>query len=141
MEHLGRKLATRIIKRTALRGISSISDTDLTDDSIFIEPKSIFLGGTTKATLNRLLSKGDISQHKFDSFHTGAHLYYKDVLQYIQNKFPIKNEVIHNSVWVDVEKRDKTTWSNTEFFLLKYSNQTCMEGVDNDKVFEEFVDY
>ena len=141
MEHLGQKLATRIIKRTALRGISSISYIDLTDDSIFIEPKSIFLGGTTKATLNRLLSKGDISQHKYDSFHTGAHLYYKDALQYIQNKFPIKNEVIHNSVWVDVEKRDKTTWSNIEFFLLKYSNQTCMEGVDNDKVFEEFVDY
>ena len=84
-------------------GISSISDIDLTDDPIFIEPKSIFLGGTTKATLNRLLSEGDISQHKYDSFHTGAHLYFKDVLQCIQNKFLIKNEVIHNSVWVDVE--------------------------------------
>ena len=141
MEHLGRKLATRIIKPTALRGISSISDIDLTDDSIFIESKSIFLGWTTKATLNRLLSEGDISQHKYDSFHTGAHFYLKDALQYIQNKFPIKNEVIHNSVWVDVEKRDKVTWSKIEFFLLKYSNQTCMEGVDNDKVFEEFVDY
>ena len=141
MEHLGRKLTTRIIKPTALRGTSSISDIDLTDNSILIELKSIFLGGTTKATLNRLLSEGDISQHKYDSFHTGAHLYFKDALQYIQNKFPIKNEVIHNSVWVDVEKRDKATWSNIEFFLLKYSNQTCMEGVDNDKVLEEFVDY
>ena len=139
MEHLGGKLATRIIKPTALRGISSISD--LTDDPIFIEPKSIFLGGTTKATLNRLLSEGDISQHKYDSFHTGTHLYFKDARQYIQNKFLIKNEVIHNSVWVDVEKRGKATWSNIKFFLLKYSNQTCMERVDNDKVFEEFVDY
>ena len=141
MEHLGRKPATRIIKPTALRRVSSISDIDLTDDSIFIEPKSIFLDWTTKATLNILLSEGHISQHKYDSFHTGAHLYFKDALQYIQNKFPIKNEVIHNSVWVDVEKRDKATWSNIEFFLLKYSNQTCMEGVDNDKIFEEFVDY
>ena len=88
-----------------------------------------------------MLSEGDISQHKYDSFHTGPHLYFKDALQYIQNKFSIKNEVIHNSVWVDVEEGDKATWSNIEFFLLKYSNQTCMEGVDNDKVFEEFVDY
>ena len=72
MEHLGRKLATRIIKPTALRGISSISDIDLTDDSIFIEWKSAFLGGTTKATLSILLSEGDISQHKYDSFHTGV---------------------------------------------------------------------
>ena len=141
MEHLGGKLATRIIKPTALRGISSISDIDLIDDFIFIELKSIFLGGTTKATLNILLSEGDISQHKHDSFHTGAHLYFKDALQYIQNKFSIKNEVIHNSAWVDVEKGDKATWSNIEFFLLKYSNQTCMEVADNDKVFEEFGDY
>ena len=117
MKHLGGKLATRIIKPTALRGISSISDIDLTDDSVFIQPKSIFLGDTTKATLNRLLSEGDISQRKYDSFRKGAHLYFKDALQYIQNKFPIKNEVIHDSVWVDVKKSDKATWSNIEFFF------------------------
>ena len=88
MEHLWRKLATRIIKPTALRGISSISD--LTDDPIFIEPKSIFLGGTTKATLNRLLSEGDISQHKYDSFHTGAHLYFKDDFSTFKTNFQSK---------------------------------------------------
>ena len=70
MVHLRRKIATRIIKPTALRGISSISDIDIRDDSIFIELKSTFLGGIPKATLNRLLSEGDISQHKYDSFHT-----------------------------------------------------------------------
>ena len=48
MEHLGRKLATRIIRPTALRGMSSISDIDLSDDSVFIEPKSIFLDGQQK---------------------------------------------------------------------------------------------
>ena len=42
---------------------------------------------------------------------------------------------------MDVEKRGKATWSNIKFFLLKYLNQTCIEGVDNNKVFEEFVDY
>ena len=90
MEHLWRKLATRIIKPTALRGISSISDIDLIDDSIFIELKSIFLGGTTKATLNRLLSEGDISQHKYDSFHTGAHLYFKDDFSTFKTNFQSK---------------------------------------------------
>ena len=93
MEHLGRKLAITIIKPTALRGISPISDIDLTDDSIFIEPESIFLGEKTQVTLNRLLSEGDIFQHKY-IFHTVAHLYFKDALKYIQNKFPVKNEVI-----------------------------------------------
>jgi len=60
-KHLGKKLARRIIKPTALRGISFISDINLTDDSIFIEQKAIFLGGSAKATLNRLISEEDIS--------------------------------------------------------------------------------
>ena len=32
--------------------------------------------------------------HKYDVFHNIAHLYFKDALQYVQSKFPVKNEVI-----------------------------------------------
>ena len=124
-----------------MRGISSTSDISLTDDSIFIQPKAIFLGGSTTATINRMLSEGDIFKRSYYSFHAEAHLFFKDALQYIQKNCPSKYEVIYNSVWVEVEKGDKTTWSNIEFILLKYSNEKCMEEVDNDKVYEKFMHY
>ena len=51
MEHLGRKLANKIITPEALQNISSITGIDLSDGDIFVDARSIFLGGTTKFTL------------------------------------------------------------------------------------------
>ena len=59
MEALARRLAAQIIEPVVLRNVSSIKEIDLSDDTIFIDEKSIFLGGTTKAKLNRLLNEGD----------------------------------------------------------------------------------
>ena len=59
MEALARRLAAQIIKPVVLRNVSSIKQIDLSDDTIFIDEKSIFLGGNTKAKLNRLLNEGD----------------------------------------------------------------------------------
>ena len=62
MEARVRKLAARIIKPVVLRNVSSVKEIDLSDDTIFIDVKSIFLGGTTKAKLNRLFNEGDITR-------------------------------------------------------------------------------
>ena len=50
MEHLGMKLSKRIIKPIECRN-TSVAEIDLSDDSIYIDPMFIFLGGTTKFTL------------------------------------------------------------------------------------------
>ena len=62
MEARARKLAARIIKPVVLRNVSSVKEIDLSDDTIFIDVKSIFLGGTTKANLNKLFNEGDIKR-------------------------------------------------------------------------------
>ena len=62
IERLGRKIANRIVKPSFLKNITSVADIDLTEESILLDPKTIFLGGTTKATMNRLLNNGDITQ-------------------------------------------------------------------------------
>ena len=61
MKALATKLAARIIKPVVLRNVFSVKKIDLSDDSVFIDVKSIFLGGATKAKLNRLLKEGDIT--------------------------------------------------------------------------------
>ena len=107
IERLGRKIANRIVKPSFLKNITSVADIDLTEESVLLDPKTIFLGRTTKATMNRLLNNGDITQATYDQFHKGVQLYYKDALDYIQRKFPISDPVICNSRWVDVLQRDK----------------------------------
>ena len=90
---------------------------------------------------NALLKEGDITQDQYSTFHKGAQCYLRDALAYIQEEFPITNEVICNSVWIDVVKRHGTNWNNVEYFLEKFSRVSFMEEVDRDELFEEFIDY
>ena len=139
-EALARKLAARIIKPVVLRNVSSVKEIDLSDDTIFIDVKSIFLGGTTKTKLNRLLNEGDITQDQYSRSHDDAQCHFRDALAYIQEKFPITNEVFCHSVWIDVVKRHETNWNSVEYFLEKFSRVSFMEVVDWDELFEEFSD-
>ena len=110
--------ANRIVKPSFLKDITFVADIDLTEESIPLGPKAIFLGGTNKATMNQLLNNGDITQPTYDQFHKGVQLYYKDALDYIQRKFPISDPVICNSGLV-VLQRDKAEWNQIEFFIKK----------------------
>ena len=42
--------------------MTSVADIDLTEESILLDPNTIFLGGITKATMNRFVNNGDITQ-------------------------------------------------------------------------------
>ena len=139
METLRRKIGNRFIRPEITSCISSITELDLNEDSIFKENSTIFLGGTTKTELLRLLNEGDISQQEFDLFHSAAHMYYRSALNYIINKFPINNPIICNAMWLDAPNRMKSRWENVEFFLEKFPS--FFVDIDTDTVFEEFVDY
>ena len=55
--------------------------------------------------------------------------------------FPIDNELIQNSVWIDVVRRDKVEWDNVDFFLQKFKTATIMENIKFDDLYEEFIDF
>ena len=99
MEALARKTCCRIIKPVVLRNVSSVKEIGLSDDTIFIDVKSTFLGGTSKAKLNRLLHESDITQDQYNRFHDSDQYYFRYALAYIQEKFPVTNEVICNIVF------------------------------------------
>ena len=87
------------------------------------------------------LNNGDRTQATYDQFDKGVQFYYNDALDYIQRKFSISDPIIGNSRWVDVLQRDKAEWNQVEFFIEKYSNRTFLQNIDNDLLFDEFVDY
>jgi hypothetical protein len=78
MENLGRKIASRIIKPVVLQNISSITEIDLSNEATFLDARSIFLGGTTKFTLNRFRNNGTISENEYLKVHQGAFHHFKD---------------------------------------------------------------
>ena len=67
--------------------------------------------------------------------------YFKESLSYIQKKFPINDDVICNSVWVDFNERSEVSWNSVEFFVDKYKSVTSVNDIDCAKLYDEFIDY
>ena len=63
----GQKIANRIVKPEVLVSAKP-TDVDLNDEEMFIEHQNIYLGGTTKATLKKLLNEGGIIETKYHKF-------------------------------------------------------------------------
>ena len=94
MESLGRKLAGRIIKPAVLQNTSTLLELDLDNKDIYKDPKSLFIGFTTKCVLNKLLNDGTITERDSMIFNNAAHNYHRSAAEYIQAKFPLDNDVI-----------------------------------------------
>ena len=43
-------------------------------------------------------------------------------------------------IWVDVIQRCEASWENAQIFIGRYSTLKSFKGLDNDKVYEEFID-
>ena len=141
MERLGRKLANRIVLPRVMKDANSITELDLDDEHVFMESRSLFLGGATKFTQNQLRNGGTISDADYKKIHEAAHHYFKSSLKYVLDKFPINSDVFCNAVWVNVPERLNATWENVQFFLDKFSSLTLLERIDFDELYDEFVDY
>ena len=77
---------------------------------------TIFLGGVTKPTLDRLLNEGDISVTLHQKFFAATRCYFRSSLDYILQKFPLNGELITNAVWVDVPQRLEVQWDSVQYF-------------------------
>ena len=96
---------------------------------------------STRATVNRLLNDGTISDNNYYKFHKAVHYYFKESLSYIQKKFPMNDDVICNSVWTDFNKGSEVSWDNVELFVDKYKSVKSVNDIDCDKLYDEFIDY
>ena len=138
MLRLVKKVASRIVQPQFIKD-AELEQLDLSNDTMFKPNKSIFLGGVTKPTLTRLLNEGDITETLFRKFYAAAHSYFKSSLSYILKKFPLKDELIRNAVWIDVSQRIMVEWKCVQYFYDRYS--TMFEEVPVDILYEEFCDY
>ena len=137
MLRLVKKVASRIVQPQFIKD-AELEQLDLSNDTMFKPNKSIFLGGVTKPTLTRLLNEGDITETLFRKFYAAAHSYFKSSLSYILKKFPLKDELIRNAVWIDVSQLIMVEWKCVQYFYDRYS--TMFEEVPVDILYEEFCE-
>ena len=135
---LAKKIASCIVKPQCIKD-NEIFDLDLEDEDIFKPPQSIFLGGMTKRTLDKLLNEGDILDAVYLKSFTAAKGYFTESLRYILEKFPVQNELVMNAIWINTPDRIQVMWENVQYFYDRYDS--LFGGIPIDKLFEEFSDY
>ena len=138
IEKLARNLANRIIKPQVVRD-TPIAELDLSDLTIYKPHASIYLGGMTNFKLQKLLNDGDISQTDYSAVFHAAQAYFKTALNYILTKFPLSNEVIMHSRWIDIQNRINSAWECVEFFLNRF--KPMFQDLPVDDAFDEFSEY
>ena len=70
--------STKVPRGSFTKLILTVYEVDLDNSNLFKHRSSIFLGMTTRATLNRLLENGNISPEKFDKVNNAVYLMGQD---------------------------------------------------------------
>lgn len=135
---LVKEIANPIVKPEVLVHVKT-TYIDLNDGEMFIEHHNVYLGATTKHTLNKLLNEGDITETNYNKFFCAAHCYFKSSLAYILGKFPLREELIQNAIWINILQRNEAVWQNVEYFYDRFD--AIFHEIPVDALFEEFCDY
>ena len=137
MNSLAKKLASRILLPSIVKD-NAIKDLDLDDEEIFKATDQIFLGGLVKTNLSKLINDGDIGMSDYTKVFDAAHYYFKHALKYMQQKFPLSDDLLMNAKWIDVSDRIAGNWSNVEYFLQRYP---LLSSIPQDELYDEYFDY
>ena len=138
--HLAKKVASRFLKPDILqeKGIT----VDLLDDTANYVPLSeIFIGLTTKTTLNKLLNEGDISQSQWEKCIKGCIAFYRDSLKYILRSMNLTGSLWEHAVWINFFDRQNANWSDVEHFCGKFNATLKFSEHSYECLHEEFLDY
>lgn len=134
---LATALGNRVIKVDVMK--KPLNEINLEDPTINIPLASIHLGGMTKFTLQRLINQGEISETAYTRFSAAAREYFKAAFQYVLSKFPINDELLKHTRWINVQKRSQAKWENVEYFLSRF--QSALNTVNIDEMYDKFCDY
>ena len=93
-----------------------------------------------KALVDKLFEEGVISPAEKQKFYCAVHTFYSETFSYGIQKLPINNLVLKHSVFVDISKRDVTSFEAVlrfaEKFKLGYDPAVKVNALSG-----EFLDY
>ena len=137
MNSLAKKLASCILLPSIVKD-NAIKDLDLDDEEISKATDQIFLGRLAKTNLSKLINDGGIGMSDYTKVFDAAHYYFKHALKYMQQKFPLSDDLLMNAKWIDVSDRIAGNWSNVEYFLQRYP---LLYSIPQDELYDEYFDY
>ena len=67
-----------------------------------------------------MLNPGTISNQEYMTFHSTEHTFFQDAFQCIKKKFPLDDQLVCNSVWLNFTKCSEANCTNVPYFYDRH---------------------
>ncbi|XP_041482851.1 uncharacterized protein LOC121429723 isoform X2 [Lytechinus variegatus] len=136
-----RKLMSKFIKPEKIKDVR-VSDIQYQSQENQLPDSKLTIGFTTRATLNRLLEGGDISQTQVKKFFAGVRGFFCEAVSYALSRLPLDEPVLQHATFVDWHQKMEASIDDVLFFVDRYKHLLPFDSPqDQDKMQEEFTDY
>ncbi|XP_061093937.1 uncharacterized protein LOC133126086 [Conger conger] len=137
-----RKLCSKFIVPAALQGLEEPGDIAFKEKANHLPGRKLNIGFTTRAKLNKLLDKGDITPQQVDSFHEAVLCFLTSAVDYALKKLPLKEPLLKHSTFVDVRQRAESDIGDVLYFVERFPHLLPYHGPEeHDLLGEEFLSY
>ncbi|XP_037835536.1 uncharacterized protein LOC108251778 [Kryptolebias marmoratus] len=135
------KLCSKFLKPEVLRTLN-VHEYPYKDSSKQLPGAKINVGFTTRATLNRLLSAGDVTTHQADVFQQAAQGFLVQAVEYAIAKLPFREPLLQHAKFVDPKQRSDCDVQDGLYFVSRFPELLPFHGPqEHDQLSEEFLDY
>ena len=115
---LGKFVKIPVIREAKEEG--NLTDVDFHSNENQLADSNIFVGFVTRQLLQKLLNNGDIGISAVAKFYTAVRRFYTTAMGYVKNTYPLNDDMLIHSKFINIEKREECSFDSVEYFLYRY---------------------
>ena len=135
-------LISKLLKVRAIKEAkqdSKLCDINFHEVANQLTDATLFIGFTTKQSLQKLLN---IDERSFNKFYAGARTFFITATDYVIKTYPLKDELLKCAKFVDFDKRDEVTFFDVEYFIYRFPHlEHLRESKEIEALQQQFVLY
>ena len=136
------KLLSKFLKASVIQEYKDkLSEVPFSDRNNQIEDSKLFIGLVTSSEIHKRLENGDITDQNVRNFYLSVRQFYVTAVSYIIKWFPLNEDVVKDSQFVDFEVKDQCDFVMVCTFIKKYPKLLKFTNTELDELNEEFLDY
>lgn len=122
LESFIRNILGKFVKVSVLQHLDNenLITCDFSSEENQLNNSQIFIGFTTRLTLNQLVHDGSISNCDVRKFYNGVRQFYIRSVQYIIVTYPLNDDLLRHARFLNFEKRSSVCFDAIEYFIHRY---------------------
>ena len=135
------ELLVRFVTPQAIAKAKTVFDVDYSCRENQKDRCDLIIGASTKQLISELKATQLISTSELRVFYTSVRQYFSTALDYIKDKFPFNDELLHHAQVIDIDNRADAKFSSVEYFVNRFPCLLKGDEGEKDDLELEFVKY